>query len=98
MFGANSSGKSSVIAAMSLLKQSVRAQTRGIIPQKLIANGESINLGDLDKQMNRSAVANSNGDEIPKMGFGIRYRRPNWVKTLLGGNYSKELPTAYSTF
>ena len=52
LFGGNSSGKSSIIAALSLLKQSYSQDYGNRIIERLKGNGEAINLGPIRQQVN----------------------------------------------
>lgn len=71
-FGSNSSGKSSVLHALALLKQSwaAREQRRAYI-SNLIPKGDEIDLGRLEDQISRPASKRKK--DIPRLRFGIRF-------------------------
>lgn len=65
IFGSNSSGKSSLIQSLSLLKQSNKGY-------ELVANGKQIDLGRIEDQVNLSARQRKNRSDDDYLTFGIR--------------------------
>ena len=83
LFGGNSSGKSSIIAALSLLKQSYSQDHGNRIIERLKGNGEAINLGPIEHQVNFSAPDSSPEWRDQTLAFGARYRDENSITSIL---------------
>ena len=67
LLGSNSSGKSSIIHALSLLKQSE-------LSRRLIPNDSEIDLGRIEDQVNFHAKSKSKRGFSDYIGFGFRYQ------------------------
>jgi predicted ATPase len=67
LLGSNSCGKSSIIHALSLLKQSE-------LSRRLIPNDSEIDLGRIEDQVNFHTKAKSRRDSSDYIGFGFRYQ------------------------
>ena len=65
LFGANSTGKSSIIHALSLLKQSQ-------LGSRLIAKSSEIDLGKIKDQINKTALKSNRSGSKDLLKFGIR--------------------------
>lgn len=90
LFGANSSGKSSIIKAIGLLEQSLttRAEVKGGIPigisdrfiDRLKPNGENVHLGQIQHQLSRVTEDKSSKNSRRKkdseaLAFGYKWRK-----------------------
>ena len=89
LFGGNSSGKSSILAAISLLKQSVKeGDFRLPIPLRLLGSGSDIQLGPIDKQ---ASAIRTDWKAKPwyeeAIGFGIKFNEPNRIADILEGSF-----------
>ena len=85
LFGGNSSGKSSILAAMSLWRQSIRegVYPNHVLPFCLVGNGKDVKLGpSLQRQFN---YGGSNADDWRKssMAFGCRINKSETIDWLV---------------
>ena len=67
LLGPNSSGKSSIIHALSLLKQSE-------ISSSLIPKGDEIDLGRIEDQVNFKTKSKPKRNKNDYIGFGLKYK------------------------
>ena len=88
LFGGNSSGKSSILAAISLLKQSLSGgELRTPIPLRLLGSGSDIQLGPIEKQAHQSARLDSHSDERGLIGFGIKLNDVHHVANIVSQSF-----------
>ena len=83
LFGGNSSGKSSIIAAISLLKQSFASEQGHRCIERLIGNGDSIGLGPINKQVNYNTPDFAPDWRDEMLAFGARYRDQSSINNII---------------
>lgn len=92
LFGGNSSGKSSIIAAISLLKQSYKSDQNNYCIEKLIGNGTSINLGQIKSQVHKDTPQFSEDWRDELLSFGARYRNQSSILKILNSTQGPFTP------
>ena len=83
LFGGNSSSKSSIIAAISLLKQSFASEQGHRCIERLIGNGDSIGLGPINKQVNYNTPDFAPDWRDEMLAFGARYRDQSSINNII---------------
>ena len=101
LFGGNSSGKSSILAAMSLWKQSLNDEQnlQYAVPFRLILNGSEINLGQsLQRQFHFSVNQSRDDWRSSSIAFGCRYNQQDLIQQMFERASSSEMNEATVKF